>query len=93
MYIQHCCTAVFGHATPCMITSAWDRRSFGSAGRSRRDSEPHLHHRQPDRDAGCTKPGFDAGKLIKGKKRHLVDTQGLLLHGIVTAADRIATAA
>ena len=30
----------------------------------------------------------DAGKLIKGKKRHvLVDTQGLLLHGIVTAAD------
>ena len=32
--------------------------------------------------------GFDAGKLIKGKKRHvLVDTQGLLLHGIVTAAD------
>ena len=27
-------------------------------------------------------------KLIKGKKRHvLVDTQGLLLHGIVTAAD------
>ena len=29
-----------------------------------------------------------AGKLIKGKKRHvLVDTQGLLLHGIVTAAD------
>ena len=32
--------------------------------------------------------GFDAGKLIKGKKRHvLVDTQGLLLHGVVTAAD------
>ena len=32
--------------------------------------------------------GFDAGKLIKGKKRHvLVDTQGLLLHGIVTAAN------
>ncbi len=26
--------------------------------------------------------------MIKGKKRHvLVDTQGLLLHGIVTAAD------
>ena len=33
-------------------------------------------------------PRFDAGKLIKGKKRHvLVDTQGLLLHGIVTAAN------
>jgi len=33
-------------------------------------------------------PGFDAGKKIKGKKRHvLVDTQGLLLHAIVHAAD------
>jgi hypothetical protein len=32
--------------------------------------------------------GFDAGKLIKGKKRHiLVDTLGLLLHAIVHAAD------
>ena len=37
---------------------------------------------------GLASSGFDAGKLIKGKKRHvLVDTQGLLLHGIVTAAD------
>src|SRR5450631_778313 len=33
-------------------------------------------------------PGFDAGKLIKGKKRHiLVDSQGLLLHAIVHPAD------
>ena len=33
-------------------------------------------------------PGFDAGKKIKGKKRHiLVDTQGLLLHAIIHAAD------
>ena len=39
-------------------------------------------HRQP-RLSRC------AGKLIKGKKRPCseVDTQGLLLHGIVTAAD------
>jgi transposase len=30
----------------------------------------------------------DAGKKIKGKKRHvLVDTQGLLMHAIVHAAD------
>jgi transposase len=66
-------------------------------------SEPHgLHHRQPERQkrrarrgreaakrgARIDPHGFDAGKLIKGKKRHvLVDTQGLLLHGIVTAAD------
>ena len=33
-------------------------------------------------------PGYDGGKKIKGKKRHLlVDTQGLLLHGIVPAAN------
>ena len=32
--------------------------------------------------------GYDAGKKVKGKKRHvLVDTQGLLLHAIVTSAD------
>ena len=31
--------------------------------------------------------GFDAGKLIKGKKRHIpTDTQGLPLRGIVTSA-------
>ncbi len=33
-------------------------------------------------------PGFDGGKKIKGKKRHiLVDTQGLLMDAIVHAAD------
>ncbi len=33
-------------------------------------------------------PGYDAGKKIKGKKRHiLVDTQGLLIHAIVHAGD------
>ena len=32
--------------------------------------------------------GYDAGKKVKGKKRHiLVDTQGLLMHAIVHAAD------
>jgi hypothetical protein len=31
---------------------------------------------------------YDAGRKVKGKKRHiLVDTQGLVLHAIVTAAD------
>jgi Transposase DDE domain len=50
--------------------------------------------RQPEREGRRKRgpcidpPGFGAGKLIKGKKRHvLVDTQGLLLHSIVTAAD------
>lgn len=33
-------------------------------------------------------PGYDAGKKIKGKKRHiLVDTQGLLMQAIVHSAD------
>jgi transposase len=33
-------------------------------------------------------PGYDAGKKIKGKKRHiLVDTVGLLLHAIVHPAN------
>ena len=32
--------------------------------------------------------GYDAGKKVKGKKRHvLVDTQGMVLNTIVTAAD------
>ena len=51
-------------------------------------------HRQPERqERGKRGPaidpsGYDAGKKIKGKKRHiLVDTQGLLMHAIVHAAD------
>ncbi len=33
-------------------------------------------------------PGYDAGKKVRGKKRHvLVDTQGLLMHALVHAAD------
>src|SRR5271166_4232159 len=57
-------------------------------------SKPHrLHHRQSKRQerrkrgAHIDPHGFDAGKLIKGKKRHiLVDTLGLLLHAIVHSA-------
>ena len=51
-------------------------------------------HRQPEREkrrkrGACIDPhGYDAGKKIKGKKRHiLVDTLGLLLHAIVHPAD------
>src|SRR3954465_2124606 len=53
-----------------------------------------LRHRQPERKErrkrgpSIDPHGFDAGKLIKGKKRHiLVDKLGLLLHALVTAAD------
>jgi putative transposase len=56
--------------------------------------QPHcLHHQQPEREerrnrgANIDPHGFDAGKLIKSKKRHiLVDMQGLLLHAIVHSA-------
>ena len=40
------------------------------------------------RGASIDPHGFDAGKKIKGKKRHLlVDTQGLLMQAIVHSAD------
>src|SRR6202167_347480 len=52
------------------------------------------HHRQPEREkrrkggACIDLHGYDAGKKIKGKKRHiLVDTLGLLLHALVHPAD------
>ena len=50
-------------------------------------------HRSPEREKRgkrgvCDPPGYDGGKKIKGKTRHvLVDTQGLLMHAIVHAAD------
>jgi putative transposase len=42
-----------------------------------------------EKGGACIDPsGYDAGKKIKGKKRHiLVDTQGLLMHAVVHAAD------
>jgi len=42
-----------------------------------------------EKGGGCIDPhGYDAGKKIKGKKRHiLVDTAGLLMHAIVNTAD------
>ena len=63
--------------------------------RAEREAIPNRRdHRQPEREkrgkrGACIDPhGYDAGKKIKGKKRHiLVDTQGLLMHAIVHAAD------
>ena len=63
-------------------------------GRLARGEPDRRDHRQPERqERGKGGPaidptGYDAGKKIKGKKRHiLVDTQGLLMHAIVHAAD------
>ena len=57
-----------------------------SDGRDHRCAE---RQKPPRRAAPHIDPhGYDAGKKVKGKKRHvLVDTQGLMLHAIVTAAD------
>ena len=53
-----------------------------------------LRDRQSEREkrgkrgACIDPPGYDAGKKIKGRKRHiLVDTAGLLLHAVVHPAD------
>jgi transposase len=53
-----------------------------------------VRNRQPEREkrrkggSAIDLPGYDAGKKIKGKKRHvLVDTLGLMLHAIVHRAD------
>ena len=63
------------------------------ASRSRGQSD-RLRYRQPEceergkRGASIDPSGYDAGKKIKGKKRHvLVDTVGLLLHAVVHPAD------
>ena len=72
------------------------RRALREVSRSRRSrGEPDRRdHRQPERQergkrGTCIDPaGYDADKKIMGKKRHiLVDTQGLLMHAIVHAAD------
>jgi transposase len=62
---------------------------------SRTGSQPDRRdYRQPERQVGgkgglrIDPHGYDAGKKIKGKKRHiLVDTRGLLIHAIVHGVD------
>ena len=62
------------------------------AGRARGQPD-RRDHRQPERQERGKRgisdpPGYDVGKKIKGKKRHvLVDTQGLLMQAIIHAAD------
>ena len=53
----------------------------------RRDRQPEREKRRK-RGARIDPPGYDAGKKVKGKKRHLlVDTLGLILNMVVHAAD------
>ncbi len=65
-----------------------------SAKQAPRPGCPGFNPGQPGREkrqksgARIDRHGFDAGKLITGQKRHvLVDTQGLVPHAMVTAAD------
>src|SRR5712672_578286 len=71
------------------------RRALSAVSRTRatESQSDRRHHRQPEREkrrkrGACIDPhGYDAGKKIKGKKRHIVvDTMGLLLHAIVHSA-------
>ena len=58
----------------------------GSQPHRRRDRLPKRQER--GKRGASDRSGYDAGKKIRGKKRHiLVDTQGLLIHAIVHAAD------
>jgi transposase len=76
-------------------STAFTTRFMRSAAKPPHVGKPDRRdHRQPERqERGKRGPaidpaGYDAGKKIKGKKRHiLVDTQGLLMHAIVHAAD------
>ena len=80
--------------------AAWLLHALG-VGRHAGAHPPRLYvqcreqaHRQPERQergkrGACIDPhGYDGGKKIKGKKRHLlVDTLGLMLHAVVHGAD------
>ena len=64
-------------------------RSGGARGQPerRRDRQPEREKRGKG-GASIDPPGYDAGKKIKGKKRHLlVDTLGLILTAVVHRAD------
>jgi putative transposase len=63
-------------------------RTGGARGESHRRYHRQSKRQERRKRGACIDPhGFDAGKLIKGKKRHiLVDTLGLLLHAVVHSA-------
>lgn len=62
----------------------------GRAGRQPHGGDHRLAEREGrgKRGASIDPSGYDAGKKIRGKKRHIrVDTQGLLMHALVHPAD------
>ena len=72
---------------PCAVRAV--PRAGGTRGQPD-GSDPRQPERQErgKRGRSIDPSGYDAGKKIKGKKRHvLIDTQGLLMQAIVHAAD------
>src|SRR3982074_1097786 len=86
---------IYGEPSPHCSAAPSERHKMAGAGSLSPGGKPDgRHHRQPEREkrrkrgARIDPHGYDAGKKIKGKKRHiLVDTVGLLLHAIVHPAD------
>ena len=73
-----------------MGTSPWGTPAQGPPGGGKRANTERGHHRQPvGQDDGKGGPrGYDAGKKVMGRKRHIiVDTIGLLLAVVVHPAD------
>ncbi|MBN6541569.1 IS5 family transposase [Actinacidiphila bryophytorum] len=77
----------------CLVTEFHDRLRGQVRTRAGRDAEPTAgvidsQSVKADAVVGSDSRGFDGGKLINGRKRHVVvDTLGLLLGVMVTAAD------
>ncbi len=95
MYILStgCQWAALGRGPDARSHSPCALRSVPGAGRARGQPDGR-DHRQPEREergkrGTCIDPsGYDAGKKIKGKKRHvLVDTQGLLMQADIQDRD------
>src|SRR5262245_40999677 len=64
------------------------REGWARGQSNRRDHRQPKRQKRGKRGRSVDPCGFDAGKRIKGKKRHvLVDTQGLLMCAIIHAAD------
>ncbi|MCX5426278.1 transposase [Streptomyces sp. NBC_00257] len=80
-------------ATTCWSREFHDRLRAGVRERLGRDAEPSAgvidsQSVKADAVVGVDSRGFDGGKLVNGRKRHVVvDTLGLLLGVMVTAAD------
>ena len=85
---------VYGYFLHWSKTGVWQRMHDALRAKVRQRAGRHKHPSAASLDAQSVKTsasagikGFDAGKKIQGRKRHiLVDTMGLLMAVVVTAA-------